>query len=417
MMQMWGMFALLTLLALLFVVTPFLRRERVLRVDNEANAQRIDIYQQRLDELQVDLANQRIDAQMHQESVLELKRRLLNELEPEKQLNSRGNNRIFALTGLLFTLAVSGVFYYYMGSQKQIANWYEAIDKLPEYGERAVLQQGEALSPNELQAFALGLRTKLANSGDDMVAWMLLGRIAMSLSDFEMAKQAFEKALKMEPNNHNVLINYSQVLLVEGSEPAMNKAARLLAKVLKSNPTNVDAISLLALIAYEKQDWIEAKTAFEVLLANMEQSDPRYTMIEQRIAEIAQKISPTQSAAAVSLTVNVTLDKNLLSQVPKQGTLFVFAKASNGPAMPLAVAKLTNFNLPLVVTLDDSMAMMPELKLSNYQEVVITARISVDSSVMPQAGELEGQSQVVSLAQENNEVAVEINRIISDTGK
>ncbi|MBD1582264.1 c-type cytochrome biogenesis protein CcmI [Pseudoalteromonas sp. S16_S37] len=416
-MQMWGMFALLTLLALLFVVTPFLRRERVLRVDNEANAQRIDIYQQRLDELQVDLANQRIDAQMHQESVLELKRRLLNELEPEKQLNSRGNNRIFALTGLLFTLAVSGVFYYYMGSQKQIANWYEAIDKLPEYGERAVLQQGEALSPNELQAFALGLRTKLANSGDDMVAWMLLGRIAMSLSDFEMAKQAFEKALKMEPNNHNVLINYSQVLLVEGSEPAMNKAARLLAKVLKSNPTNVDAISLLALIAYEKQDWIEAKTAFEVLLANMEQSDPRYTMIEQRIAEIAQKISPTQSAAAVSLTVNVTLDKNLLSQVPKQGTLFVFAKASNGPAMPLAVAKLTNFNLPLVVTLDDSMAMMPELKLSNYQEVVITARISVDSSVMPQAGELEGQSQVVSLAQENNEVAVEINRIISDTGK
>ncbi|NOU50836.1 c-type cytochrome biogenesis protein CcmI [Pseudoalteromonas sp. JBTF-M23] len=416
-MQMWGMFALLTLLAVLFVVVPFLRRERVLQVDNEANAQRIDIYQQRLDELQVDLANQRVDAQMYQESVLELKRRLLNELEPEKQLNSRGNNRIFALTGLLFTLAVSGVFYYYMGSQQQIANWYDAIDKLPEYGERAVLQQGEALSPNELQAFALGLRTKLANSGDDAVAWMLLGRIAMSLNDFEMAKQAFNKALKMEPNNHNVLINYSQVLLVEGSESAMNKAARLLAKVLKSDPANVDAISLLALIAYEKQDWLEAKTAFEVLLANMQSNDPRYAMIEQRIAEIAQKISPTQSVAPVSLTANVTLDKNLLSQVPQHGTLFVFAKAASGPAMPLAVAKLTNFNLPLTVTLDDSMAMMPELKLSNYQEVVITARISVDSSVMPQAGELEGQSQVVSLVQDNNDVTVEINRIISDTGK
>ncbi|WP_152087522.1 c-type cytochrome biogenesis protein CcmI [Pseudoalteromonas sp. A25] len=415
--QMWSMFALLTLLAVLFVVVPFLRREKILQVDNEANAQRIDIYQQRLTELKVDLDNQRIDPQMHQESVLELKRRLLNELSPEKQLNSRGNNRIFALTGFLFTLAVSGVFYYFTGSQQQVANWYEAIEKLPEYGERAVLQQGESLSANELQAFALGLRTKLANSGDDAVAWMLLGRVAMSLNDFEMAKQAFEKALKMEPSNHNVLINYSQVLLVEGSESAMNKAARLLAKVLKSNPSNVDAISLLALIAYEKQDWLEAKTAFEVLLANMESNDPRYSMIEQRIDEIAQKIAPEQAQNIQSLTVNVTLDESLLSDMPQGGTLFVFAKAANGPAMPLAVAKLTNFNLPLTVTLDDSMAMMPDLKLSNYQEVIVTARISIDNSVMPQAGELEGQSDVVSLLADSNEVVVHVNRIISSTGK
>ncbi|CAH9057179.1 c-type cytochrome biogenesis protein CcmI [Pseudoalteromonas holothuriae] len=416
-MQMWGMFALLTLLAILFVVVPFLRREKVLKVDNEANAQRIDIYQQRFNELQVELDNQRIDTQLYQESILELKRRLLNELSPEKQLNSKGNNRIFALTGLLFTLAVSGVFYQFMGSQQQIENWYDAIEKLPEYGERAVLQQGEVLSANELQAFALGLRTKLANSGDDAVAWMLLGRVAMSLNDYQMAKQAFDKALKMDPNNHNILINYSQVLLIEGSEAGMNRAARLLAKVLKSEPTNIDAISLLALIAYEKQDWLEAKTAFEVLLANMQKNDPRYAMIEQRIAQIEEKITPVQQAKPISLTVKVALDSTLQTQLPEQGTLFVFAKAVDGPAMPLAVAKLTNFNLPLTVTLDDSMAMMPSLKLSNYQDVVITARISKDSSVMTQEGELEGLSQIISLAENSKEAFVEINRIISSTGK
>ncbi|MCF6434747.1 c-type cytochrome biogenesis protein CcmI [Pseudoalteromonas sp. MMG022] len=416
MMQMWVMFALLTLLAVLFVVVPFIRREKVLTVDNQANAERVDIYYQRLDELNAELSNQRIEQQAYQESVLELKRRLLNELSPEQQLSSRGNNRIFALTGLLFTLAVSGVFYHFTGSQQQIANWYDAIEKLPEYGERAVLQQGQRLTANELQAFALGLRTKLADSGDDAVAWMLLGRVAMSLNDYEMAKQAFDKALKMEPNNSNILINYSQVLLIEGSESGMNRAARLLAKVLRSEPTNIDAISLLALIAYEKQDWHEAKTAFEVLLASMNSEDPRYAMIEQRIVEIEQKLAPQTESTAAALQIEVTLSPNLTEQLPSQGTLFVFAKAADGPAMPLAVAKLTNFNLPLRVTLDDSMAMMPSLKLSSYQNVIITARISTDESVMAQAGELEGQSEIIALSEALEVIPVEINRIISNTG-
>ncbi|OHU96048.1 c-type cytochrome biogenesis protein CcmI [Pseudoalteromonas byunsanensis] len=416
MMQMWVMFALLTLLAVLFVVVPFFRRENVLTVDNQANAERIDIYHQRLNELNAELSNQRIEQDAYQESVLELKRRLLNELSPEQQLSSRGNNRIFALTGLLFTVTVSGVFYHFTGSQQQIANWYDAIEKLPEYGERAVLQQGQRLTANELQAFALGLRTKLANSGDDAVAWMLLGRIAMSLNDYEMAKQAFDKALKMEPENSNILVNYSQVLLVEGSESGMNRAARLLARVLRNDPTNIDAISLLALIAYEKQDWREAKTAFEVLLASMSSEDPRYSMIEQRIAEIEQKLSPKSTASPVSLQVEVSIGAHLREQLPQQGTLFVFAKATDGPAMPLAVAKLTNFNLPLRVTLDDSMAMMPSLKLSSYQNVIITARISTDESVMAQEGELEGQSEVISLSETLEMIPVEINRIISNTG-
>ena len=212
--QMWGMFALLSILAALFVVVPFLRRERVIAVDSDANAERIAIFHQRLEDLEQEIADKKIEQGVYDESVVELKRRLLNELSPEKQLNARGNNRIFALTGLAFLVAVSAVFYSFTGSQKQIEDWYSAIDRLPEFGERAVLQQGEPLTQNELQAFALGLRTKLAESGDDAVAWMLLGRVAMSLGDNDMAKQAFEKALAMQPDNNNVLVNFSQVLFI-----------------------------------------------------------------------------------------------------------------------------------------------------------------------------------------------------------
>ena len=395
---MWASFVLLTLVALLFVVVPFFKRERIQRLDHNANSELIRIYHQRLDELKTDLDNQRIDAQMHDESVIEQKRRLLNELSPEKALNSKGNNRIFALTGAGFLIVLTAIFYGYTGSQQQIKGWHDAMANLKSYGERAVMQDGEPLTPNELQAFALALRTKLDQSGDDEVAWMLLGRVAMSLNEFDMAMQSFDKVLKMNPDNKQVLISYSQVLLMEGSDANMSRAATMLSRVLKAEPTNIDAISLLALIAYERKDWLQAKTAFEVLLASMQQNDPRYSMIAERIAEIdahlnnQQQVTNTEIAKAShsEISITVDLDSALADSQPQNGTLFVFAKAASGPQMPLAVVKMTEYSFPLTVTLSDSNAMVEGLNLSSVDKIILTARLSKDATVVTSSGELEG---------------------------
>ncbi|BED89839.1 MULTISPECIES: c-type cytochrome biogenesis protein CcmI [unclassified Pseudoalteromonas] len=415
MILMWACFALLTLIALAFIMLPFLKKERVQTITHNANAELISIYEQRLVELQNDLDNQRIDAQSHSESVIELKRRLLNELSPEKSLNSKGNNRIFALTGAAFLLALTGVFYTFTGSQQQIAAWYDAMDNLADYGERAVMQKGEPLTQNELQAFALALRTKLSESGDDEVAWMLLGRVAMSLNEFDMAQQSFDKALRMNPDNMQVLISYSQVLLLEGSEENMTRAAGMLSKVLKVEPTNLDAISLLALIAYERKDWPQAKAAFEVLLASMDKSDTRYSMIAQRISDIEQQMQNEGSVMPVSansaISVTVSLADELFDKQPQQGTLFIFAKAAQGSPMPLAVVKLTEYRFPLTVQLTDANAMVDGLNLSSAKDIVITARISIDESVMPSSGELEGHSE--ALQRENvSDYQLQINTLI-----
>ncbi len=397
---MWACFALLTLVALSFVMIPFLKKERVQTITHNANAELISIYEQRLVDLQTDLDNQRIDSVNHAESIVELKRRLLNELSPEKSLNSKGNNRIFALTGGAFVLALTGIFYSFTGSQQQISAWHDAMDNLADYGERAVMQKGEPLSQNELQAFALALRTKLSRSGDDEVAWMLLGRVAMSLNEFDMAQQSFDKALRMNPDNMQVLISYSQVLLLEGSETNMTRAAGMLSKVLNVEPTNLDAISLLALIAYERKDWPQAKTAFEVLLASMEKNDSRYNMISERIADIEQQMQSEGSVMPVTTTtgaiaVTVDIAKELIDKQPKDGILFIFAKAATGSPMPLAAVKLTKYSFPITVELSDSSAMVAGLNLSSAENIIISARISIDDSVMPSSGELEGHSQAL----------------------
>lgn len=396
MILMWACFALLTLIALAFVMLPFLQKERVKTITHNANAELISIYEQRLVDLKTDLDNQRIDDANYSESIVELKRRLLNELSPEKSLISKGNNRIFALTGGAFVIALSGIFYSLTGSQQQISAWHDAMDNLIEYGERAVMQKGEQLTQNELQAFALALRTKLSRSGDDEMAWMLLGRVAMSLNEFDMAQQSFDKALRMNPDNKQVLISYSQILLLEGSEANMTRAAGMLSKVLNAEPTNLDAISLLALIAYERKDWPQAKAAFEVLLASMEKNDSRYGLISQRIADIELQmqsegsVMPVTKANSIAVTVNVASE--LINKLPEKGTLFVFAKAANGSPMPIAAVKHTSYSFPVTVELNDSTAMVEGMNLSSAEDIIISARISLDDSVMPSSGELEGHS-------------------------
>lgn len=417
MILMWASFALLTLIALLFIIVPFLKKERVVTITHNANAQLISIYEQRLVELQADLDNQRIDSQNHSEAIIELKRRLLNELSPEKSLNSRGDNRIFALTGAAFLIALAGIFYAMTGSQQQIAAWHDAMDNLADYGQRAVMQKGEPLTKNELQAFALALRTKLSQSGDDEVAWMLLGRVALMLNEFDMAKQSFDKTLKINPDNMQALVSYSQVLLLEGSEENMTRAAGMLSKVLQAQPNNLDAISLLALIAFERKDWLQAKAAFEVLLASMDESDTRYAMINQRISEIDQQIAQQNVAtsgdqqAAQSIQVTVDIDSQLADKQPNNGILFVFAKAAKGSPMPLAVVKLTDYSFPITVELSDANAMMAGLNLSSASEIIISARISNDDSVMPSTGELEGHSQVLA-SKEVRQVQLNIDTLI-----
>lgn len=417
MILMWASFALLTLIALLFIIVPFLKKERVVTITHNANAQLISIYEQRLVELQADLDNQRIDSQNHSEAIIELKRRLLNELSPEKSLNSRGDNRIFALTGAAFLIALAGIFYAMTGSQQQIAAWHDAMDNLADYGQRAVMQKGEPLTKNELQAFALALRTKLSQSGDDEVAWMLLGRVALMLNEFDMAKQSFDKTLKINPDNMQALVSYSQVLLLEGSEENMTRAAGMLSKVLQAQPNNLDAISLLALIAFERKDWQQAKAAFEVLLASMDESDTRYAMINQRISEIDLQIAQQNVAtsgdqlAAQSIQVTVDIDSQLADKQPNNGILFVFAKAAKGSPMPLAVVKLTDYSFPITVELSDANAMMAGLNLSSASEIIISARISNDDSVMPSTGELEGHSQVLA-SKEVRQVQLNIDTLI-----
>jgi cytochrome c-type biogenesis protein CcmH len=63
--------------------------------------------------------------------------------------------------------------------------------------------------------------------------------------------------------------------------------------------------------------------------------------------------------------------------------------------MPLAAVRIKVKELPYAFSFDDSMAMSPSAKLSDFSEVVVAARVSKSGNVMPERGDLEGASKPV----------------------
>ena len=117
------------------------------------------------------------------------------------------------------------------------------------------------------------------------------------------------------------------------------------------------------------------------------------------------------SADAPRLVVEVSLDPKLAGRLDPDATLFVFARAANGPPMPLAIERLKASQLPLSVTLDEGKGMLPEMKLSMFPQVVIGARVSKSGNATPSSGDLQALSAPVDV-QRREPVVLSIDQVV-----
>ncbi len=388
--------------------------------------EQVATYQLRLKELAHEREYDELDEQEYNASVIELKRQLLQDLE---QQNSGEKNRQFALfvPGMLFLVGFVASFYFVNGESAKLEQWQETMDKLPALSERAVEGKGEPLSAKELQQFALGLRTQLFEVGDDAVAWLLLGRVTMSLNDFDSAVMALERSYRLDPTRLNTQLSYAQALLMQGGANSMHQSARVLAQVLSTEPDNVDALFMVGYIAEQMQDLPQVKMTWDRLLAVLPEHDTRRAFVTDKLAALNMAIEQAataeadkpggnddkvnSSAASAVLTVDLRLADNLKGKIPNNAVLFVYAKAAKGMPMPAAVVRLNQFDLPLTVELSDKNAMLDTYKLSNLDEVVVYGRVSKDGDIAVSQGELQGQTQAF-LLKDTKQVSVLIDQLL-----
>jgi cytochrome c-type biogenesis protein CcmI len=409
--------ALSVVICLLFIVYPWLRKSPDDSVSTLTNK---SLIKQRLRELQTEQQQGLLSDTDRLQSENELKLALLEEIKTSESNGSSGGVAI--VIGVMVSLSVGIGVYLYANQIQRIDQWQIAQQQTSELGQR-MIKGDESLNLQDLQTFALGLRTKLVDTPEDATGWMLLGRVSGAINRIDSPIQAFEKSLKYDPNNVGTLSSYAQALLMTGQEQQVLQAKQVLLHVLSLEPDNTNAMGVLAIAASELGDKPLALENWQRLVAFIPQTDPNYVAVKQRISQLQSELgqaseqtqnqskSTTDNLGSTRVLVTIDISEDLQAKLPKEGFLFVFAQESTGQVkMPAAVVKMPLGKFPVIVELSNDNAMMPNYTLSQLQQAKLVARVSVDENVAQAAGELQGELIAILSANQMSKETIMIDR-------
>jgi cytochrome c-type biogenesis protein CcmH/NrfG len=379
------------------------------------------LIKQRLNELHTEQQQGLLSDTDRLQSEVELKLALLDEV---KTSNSKeASPGIVMLIGALVSVSIGIGVYIYSNQIQRIDQWQIAQQQTSEIGQR-MLKGDESLNLQDLQMFALGLRTKLVDTPQDATGWMLLGRVSGALNRVDSAIQAFEKSLQFEPNSVVTLSSYAQALLITGKKEQVLQAKQVLYRILNLEPDNTNAMGVLAIVASELGDKSLALENWQRLVTFIPQTDPNFLTVNQRILQLKAELSQAsqelvQDPSALSanetgskrVSVTVNISDNLQSKLPKNGFLFVFAQESTGQVrMPAAVVKMPLGEFPIVVELSNDNAMMPNYNLTQLKQAKLVARISLDENVAQSVGDFQGEGIVILSENQMTQETITIDR-------
>lgn len=400
----WGM----TLLVLGLLLWPLLKRQSL--SEREDVEKRLSVYRQQFAELEGDFKNSVVTEDQYQQSKRELERRLLEESSPDdvaSPLRQWSINR----TAIAVALAVliptaSGLLYWKMGNPLAITHPTVSNPASPD-GADPGHQSAEGLD-----ALSERLKKKLEQNPNDGVGWALLARSYVEIGRHSEAIPLYEKAMQLIPNDAQMLADYADALGVLNGRKLEGRPEELIQQALKADPRNVKALMLAGTVAYNHKEFGRAASYWEDARANLPPgTDPEAIQeIMNGIAEAkelggirqagtattsAAPMKPTSPGSSLAISGKVNLSPSLAAKASPTDTLFVFARAVDGPPMPVAIVRATKRDLPFTFRLDDTNSPMPARKLSESGQVVIVARISKSGEAMPKSGDLQGTSQPV----------------------
>ena len=406
----WIVIAALLVLASLALILPLWRGE--VRQSISRSALNKQLYRQRLLEIGEE-REQGILAE-ESESLIELQRSLLDDI-PDVEQSARGGKSLIWIPGVLVLVVVSLGLYYQLGAWQEVSRWQDASSRLGELSNRILVERDSEVTEQDLLDFTLGLRTRLKEEPNDYRGWLLLGRLTLDGNAPEMAREALERAYSLAPQKAMVAVPYAQALMMTGEEA---RADQLLQAAIAQDPANIEARSVHAFMALQKEDFQTALVRWRAMLPLLEQGSTRHAMVERSIEYAEQQLRQRGIAVTAAPAVqgaqgaqggqgnaqvvavkegeyplHITLAPGI--QLPEDAHLFVFAVIPNGPPMPIAVKRIPGPQLPLTLSLGDGDAMMEGSKLAAYPELQFKARLSRGGNVMNKEGAFEGVSVTV----------------------
>lgn len=376
MIEFWLAAGLLLLIALGFLLIPVLRERRA-QPEEDRTALNVALYEERLAELQAQRAEGTLSAAQLDSAQFEAARELLADTEGGAPAPTRRLGRATpAVIALLVPVLGMGLYLH-----------YGAADKVE-------LTSELAQPPKSVEEMTQRLERVVAAQPDSAQSLFFLGRAYMSQNRPADAARIFERTAQVAGREPQLLGQWAQALYFAGDKQWSKDIQQLTDEALKGDPNEVTSLGLLGIAAFEGKRYQAAIDYWQRLLAQLPADDgsraPLQGGIDQAKARLLASGGQVPPGGAVVMTVRVELDDALKAQVLPGDTVFVFARASSGPPIPLAVKRLSVGDLPATVQLADADAMRPDLKLSGYPEVQLMARVS--RAGQPVKGEWIGRS-------------------------
>ena len=411
-------FVALVMLALLLLLPSLLRRHALVPGASpppDARRANLAVLREQLAALEADLAAGTLDVAQHHAARIEIERRALEEEQGSERpaVPTRASKTAWALgiTLPLFVVVVYGL----VGNPQALAPASQA----------AAADPGGEVSPAQIEAMVEKLAQRMEGkttpeAGDDQ-GWIMLARSYAVLQRYPEASRAYARARALSPPNAQLLADHADVIAMAQGQSLVGEPWQLVQSALQIDPKNVKALALAGSAAFERKDfagalkyWLEAQqmappgSEFARGLESSIQQARTAAGAGAPVPALVQA-APAGDSGAGTVSGVVQLDGKLAGKVAPNDTVFVFARAAQGPRIPLAILKRKAGELPITFTLDDSSAMSQELKLSKFSSVVIGARVSRSGEAMPQSGDLIGQ--VGPLATGSGKVTVVIDGI------
>lgn len=378
MIDFWLAAGLLLLIALSFLLIPVLRGRRAQR-EEDRTALNVALYQERVAELQTQQSEGVLDAAQLDSGRAEAARELLADTEGvEKPRESRLGKPLPLLAA--FLVPVLGVVLYLH---------YGASDKVE-------LTREFSQPPVSMEDMTRRLERAAAAQPDSPEGLYFLGRAYMAQDRSADAAKVFERTVALAGRQPELLGQWAQAQYFADNKQWSPKVQALTDEALKLDPKEVTSLGLLGIAAFEGQRYQEAIDYWNRLLAQLPPEDNSRAALQGGIDRAAEKLKESGGTVAPvkaqkQMQVRVDLAADVKAKALPTDSVFIFARAVKGPPAPLAAKRVTVADLPITVELGDSDAMMPQLKLSNFPEVQLVARIS--RAGVPTAGEWIGRSQ------------------------
>jgi cytochrome c-type biogenesis protein CcmH len=267
-------------------------------------------------------------------------------------------------------------------------------------------------NPQEQQILEMvkQLEGRLKTDPNNAQGWVFLARSYGALNRITDAKNAFNKALTLDPKNSDTLADLADLIAYENK--TMNgPALDLINQALQINPKNPKALALKGTAAFETADYAQAIKNWELAIPNLGPNDAAFAQgLTASIAEAKKLLNPKSVAAidqTLTLSGKVLMSPGLKGLVGPSDVVFIYAKAIDGPRLPLAIIKATAGQLPMSFILSDEQSMSPQFKLSQFKEVSLTARVSKSGNAIPEKGDLIGVIPKLKLGEKNIQLIIQ----------